>query len=106
MKTQSKSATFRGNVYTPDIITRFGYDFAVDEWIWAKVPCVLLYKDGIMDIYPVEDYTAYELAMLRRDSRYKSPWIPIGYGMFEEMQTLMYRLASEGPSEIGARSTK
>ena len=79
-----------------DILTPWGYDFLVDDWIFRNVPCVLLYKDGLMDIYPIEDYTDYELTMLQRDSSYRSAWIPVRYGNFIEMQKYMYEIAREG----------
>lgn len=94
----------KGKADERDILTPLGHNMAVDDWIYRKVPCVLLYKDGIMDIHAVQDYATYELAMLRKDSSYKSPWLPIGYGSFKKMQKLMYEIASERLAVIGTRS--
>ena len=78
-----------------DILSRCGYDATVDEWIFHNIPCVLLYKDGDMDVYPVQEYTECELSMLQGDSSYKSAWTPIGYGNFLEMQERMHELLRE-----------
>jgi hypothetical protein len=86
-----------------DILTTIGRNFVVDDWIWRGVPCVLLYKDEIMDIYPIQDYTDYELTMLQRDSSYKSAWIPIRYGSFIEMQECLYEIAREGLYAISVK---
>jgi hypothetical protein len=67
---------------------------------------VLLYKDGFMDIYPIEQYTEYELTVLQRDSSYKSAWIPIRYGSFIEMQKCMYEIAGKGLGTLGTYLTR
>jgi hypothetical protein len=83
-----------------DMLTMLGHDLTIDEWIYMGIPCVLLYKDGLMDIYPVQEYTGYELTMLQRDSRYTSAWVVIGYGSFLEMQELMYERLREWAGAI------
>lgn len=99
----SSNSSTKRKVYENDILSTIGHKYVVDDWIWRGVPCVLLHKDGIMDIYPIQDYTDYELAMLQRDASYKSPWIPIAYGSFVELQKLMYEIAREGPSAIDVK---
>jgi hypothetical protein len=86
-----------------DFFTSLGHKLTIDDWIFQDIPCVLLYKDGLMDIYPVQEYTAYELTMLQRDPSYKSSWVPIRYGSFLEMQACMYEILQEG---LHALSTK
>jgi len=93
----------KGRAKEPDMLTPFGYRLVADNWIFQNVPCVLVYKDGFMDIYPIEQYTDYELTLLQRDSSYKSPWIPIRYGSFIEMQKCMYEIAHEGLGAICAK---
>ena len=96
----NSNSFIKGKPKERDILTTFGYDFAVDDWIFRDIPCVLLYKDGIMDIYPIQQYTDYELTMLQMDSSYKSAWILIGYGSFIEMQKRMYEIVREGLGAI------
>jgi hypothetical protein len=99
-----RSSSFaKHKAYESDILTTIGHKYVVDDWIWRGVPCVLLYKDGIMDVYPIQDYTEYELTMLQMDSSYKSAWIPIRYGSFIEMQECLYEIAREGLCAIGAK---
>jgi hypothetical protein len=92
-----------GKASDRDILTTIGYKFTVDDWIFQDIPCVLLYKDGLMDIYPVQAYTSYELTMLQRDSTHKSAWIPIRYGNFLEMQECMYEILREGLCAINTK---
>ena len=87
-----------------DVLSPWGYGLVVDDWIFRNVTCVLLYKDKLMDIYPIEAYTDYELTMLQRDSNYKSARIPIRYGSFIDMQKCMYEIAREGLHAIDAKS--
>jgi|WetSurMetagenome_2_1015567.scaffolds.fasta_scaffold84112_2 hypothetical protein len=86
-----------------DILTPLGHKLTVDDWIFREIPCVLLYKDGHMDIYPIEEYSAYELTMLQRDPSYKPSWVPIRYGSFLELQTCMYEILQEGLCEVSTK---
>ena len=82
--------------HTSDILTQTGCSLSVDDWIFEGLLCVLLFKDGEMDIYPIQEYTDHELTMLQRDSKYKSSWIPIQCGSFIELQKYMYEIARGG----------
>jgi hypothetical protein len=84
------------NQQSDEILTTLSLDLTIDEWIYLDIPCVLLYKDGFMDIYPIQEYTGYELTMLQRDLSYKSAWVPIGYGTFLNMQKCLYEILYEG----------
>jgi hypothetical protein len=64
-----------------DILNPLGHNLTIDEWIFQNIPCVLLYKDGYMDIYPIQEYTAYE-----QDNASKRPKLQILLGAYSLWQ--------------------
>jgi hypothetical protein len=73
----------------------------VDDLIFRNVPCVLLYKDGILDIIPVADYVVSERKELQNNSSYKTERVPIGYGSYGEMLKCKEKIGRDGLGTIG-----